>query len=257
MDDKEDPLAKHDKISAIREEKIRNVRQVLPIFERKVFDYLLKKTQFYARQREELKQLLLKTHSELKKYLNSLGRKWVEQGRLKKSEDIFFFNWLEIEKILSGDPLTEEYAQRIRKRKQERVGFERAFHPKQMRRIGDRWLPVNDDREKTATGLTGIGCSAGFAQGSAKVILSPEEFNRMQQGDILITRSTNPGWAPLFLLAGGIVTEIGGALSHAAIIAREYGIPMVAAVPDACTKIKTGQSVRIDGNAGLVELLTK
>ena len=78
----------------------------------------------------------------------------------------------------------------------------------------------------------------------------------MNRGDILVTRSTNPGWTPLFVLASAIITEIGDALSHGAIIAREYGIPMVAAVPGATEVLRTGNRVRLNGNTGRIELLT-
>ena len=77
----------------------------------------------------------------------------------------------------------------------------------------------------------------------------------MNPGDILIAPATNPGWTPLFVLAAGIVTEIGGALSHGAIIAREYGIPMAAAVPGITAHLRTGMHIRLNGTLGIVEVL--
>jgi phosphoenolpyruvate synthase/pyruvate phosphate dikinase len=103
--------------------------------------------------------------------------------------------------------------------------------------------------------INGIPCSSGYKIGVARVLKNFAEGSKLQKNEILVTHSANPGWVPLYLLASGIVTEIGGALSHSAIIAREYGIPMVASVSNACKNIKTGDHISIDGTNGIVKKL--
>jgi pyruvate,water dikinase len=85
-----------------------------------------------------------------------------------------------------------------------------------------------------------------------RVLRNPEEGSKLQRGDILVTSMTTPAWTPLFAIAGGIITETGGALSHPAITAREYGIPAVVALDGATTRFKDGQIVTMDGGAGTV-----
>ena len=100
--------------------------------------------------------------------------------------------------------------------------------------------------------LKGIPASSGVLKGEAKVILKEEEFSRFKPGDILVTRSTNPIWTPLIAIAGGVITDLGGALSHAAIVSREYGIPAIVGTQKATQVIKSGQTVTIDGKKGRV-----
>jgi pyruvate,water dikinase len=99
--------------------------------------------------------------------------------------------------------------------------------------------------------LAGIAASAGTATGLARVVLEPAGA-RLDPGEILVAPSTDPGWTPLFLTAGGLVMEMGGANSHGAVVAREYGIPAVVGVPGATTSIVTGQRITVDGTRGLV-----
>ena len=91
--------------------------------------------------------------------------------------------------------------------------------------------------------------------GPARVILDPAGAH-LEPGEILVAPSTDPGWTPLFLTAGGLVMEMGGAISHGAVVAREYGIPAVVGVPDATSADQTGQLVTVDGAAGLVVVET-
>jgi pyruvate,water dikinase len=101
--------------------------------------------------------------------------------------------------------------------------------------------------------LVGSPASPGTLRGRARVILSPEGA-RIEPGEILVAPSTNPGWTPLFLTAGGLVMEMGGAMSHGAVVAREYGIPAVVGVPRATDRIKSGTWIIVDGSAGTVQL---
>ena len=102
--------------------------------------------------------------------------------------------------------------------------------------------------------LIGAGVSGGSVEGVAKVITEPAGAT-IEKGEILIAPFTDPGWTPLFVDAAAVVTEIGGALTHGAVVAREYGIPGVVGVTDATKKIRSGQRVRVDGTDGYVLVL--
>ena len=91
--------------------------------------------------------------------------------------------------------------------------------------------------------------------GTARVVRSVEEIGRLQQGDILVCQVTNPTWAPIFQKIAGAVSDIGGSMSHAAIVAREYSLPAVVGTGNATSRIRDGQRIRIDGGRGLVTLL--
>ena len=99
--------------------------------------------------------------------------------------------------------------------------------------------------------LVGTAASAGSVTAGARVVLDPVGA-RLEPGEILVAPSTDPGWTPLFLTAGGLVMEMGGANSHGAVVAREYGIPAVVGVPDATAHLRTGQNITVDGSAGTV-----
>jgi rifampicin phosphotransferase len=101
--------------------------------------------------------------------------------------------------------------------------------------------------------LVGTAASAGSVTAPARVVLDPVGAH-LEPGEILVAPSTDPGWTPLFLTAGGLVMEMGGPNSHGAVVAREYGIPAVVGVPDATTRISTGQEVTVDGAAGVVRV---
>jgi pyruvate,water dikinase len=103
--------------------------------------------------------------------------------------------------------------------------------------------------------INGVPSSPGQVTGPARVLNGPEDFDQMQSGEILIAGITTPAWTPLFALATGVVTDIGGPLSHGSIVAREYGIPAVLGTGIATTTIKSGEMITVDGNAGTVTLL--
>ena len=101
--------------------------------------------------------------------------------------------------------------------------------------------------------LTGTPASAATATATARAVLDPVGAY-LEPGEILVAPSTDPGWTPLFLTAGGLIMEMGGANSHGAVVAREYGIPAVVGVPDATLRITTGQRITIQGTTDIVEL---
>jgi phosphohistidine swiveling domain-containing protein len=107
-------------------------------------------------------------------------------------------------------------------------------------------LPVN--------ALAGTGASAGIVEGIAHVVTDPAR-EVLRAGEILVAPFTDPGWTPLFVHAAGVVTEVGGLMTHGAVVAREYGIPAVVSVASAVERIRTGQRIRVDGTRGVVEIL--
>jgi phosphoenolpyruvate synthase/pyruvate phosphate dikinase len=102
--------------------------------------------------------------------------------------------------------------------------------------------------------IEGISGSPGRARGVARVIANPDDFRRFQPGDVLVAHTTTPVWTPLFNVASAAVTEVGGRFNHAAIVAREFGIPLVTGVFDATHVITDGMPIVVDGSAGVVEL---
>jgi len=115
----------------------------------------------------------------------------------------------------------------------------------------ERWSQSDD----AGAGIKGMAASPGVAEGIARVLRSPDELPDLKDGEILVTPVTAPSWAPVFGKIGAAVTDIGGMMSHAAIVCREYGLPAVTGTGSASAKIKTGMRVRVDGNAGTVEIL--
>ena len=116
-----------------------------------------------------------------------------------------------------------------------------------------KWMPAASE-EQTGNLIKGIGSSAGTITAPARVLAGPQDFGQMQPGDVLVASITTPAWTSLFAMASGVVTDIGGPLSHSSIVAREYGIPAVGTAV-ATRLIHSGQLITVDGDAGVVGLL--
>ncbi|HEV2661332.1 MAG TPA: PEP-utilizing enzyme, partial [Ktedonobacteraceae bacterium] len=116
-----------------------------------------------------------------------------------------------------------------------------------------RVMPARTDQPEGDV-LKGFAASPGQVTGLARVIHGPEEFGQMRQGDILVARITTPAWTPLFALAAGVVTDVGGPLSHSSIVAREYHIPAVLGTGAATERLHSEQRITVDGDAGTVVL---
>ncbi len=117
----------------------------------------------------------------------------------------------------------------------------------------DRWLQSGSDA--TSNEIRGFAASSGVVEGSARIIKSPDEIGRLRPGDILVCQITNPTWAPIFQKISAAVSDIGGSMSHAAIVAREFGLPAVVGTGSATSRIKDGQRIRVDGGRGVVTIL--
>ena len=173
-----------------------------------------------------------------------VGDELAEAGRLERAGDIFFLSVPEAWAALAGEDLRPLVRGRRAVYEQE-VG--RRHVPRLL--LSDGTEPTADTHSAAEGVLLGTPASGGVVTQKARVILDPSGA-RLEPGEILVAPSTDPGWTPLFLTAGGLVMEMGGPMSHGAIVAREYGIPAVVGVPDATERIKTGQRITVDGAAG-------
>lgn len=180
-----------------------------------------------------------------------LGQRWAQRGWLTQPDDIFFLTVSELEKLVAnGDPLVLEHDVHglVANR---RLAYEYWFTVVPPDVIGPDGEPVVEEEKETAV-LEGVAVSGGRVRGIARIVLDPREAARLHAGEILVTQATDPGWTPVFPLVSGLVLEIGGQLSHGAIVAREYGIPAVLNVKGAMRRIRDGQVITVDGNRGKV-----
>lgn len=181
----------------------------------------------------------------------------LNQGLLQQPGDIFFLEFSEIQQWIraaSSDFLPESLLQKIQQRRQE---FEQDTQRQIPAVVYGNLLPTlqPDQLSSPATLLRGIPASVGCVEGTVKICRSLAATSLDPEPSILVVPYTDAGWAPLLLTAKAIITEVGGQLSHGAIIAREYRIPAVMNVPNAMVQLQDGQRVRVDGYRGTVEVL--
>jgi pyruvate,water dikinase len=115
-------------------------------------------------------------------------------------------------------------------------------------------LKTGGAKKQQGNALKGIAASPGTVTGPARIVNGPEDFAKMQTGDVLVAPLTTPAWTPLFARAAAIITDVGGPLSHGSIVAREYGIPAVLGTGAATKRIQNGQIITVDGSSGVVSL---
>jgi rifampicin phosphotransferase len=210
--------------------------------------FLLGRARALSGLREMPKFCIVLLMARARELLWTVGAELAEAGRLQSAGDIFFLSMPEAWAVLAGEVLRPLVRDR------------RAVYEQELGRRHVPRLLLSDGTEPTvgahhAAGadgvLRGTPASGGVVTQKARVILDPGEAS-LEPGEILVAPSTDPGWTPLFLTAGGLVMEMGGPMSHGAIVAREYGIPAVVGVPDATERIETGARITVDGSAGEV-----
>ncbi|MCA2220194.1 PEP/pyruvate-binding domain-containing protein [Nonomuraea aurantiaca] len=208
----------------------------------------LRRTRMFAGVREMPKYYLVKTLAAIRRSLRVVGEHLVTTGVLDAADDVFYLRIEEARSALDGGDLRELVIER-------RAAYERESRRRHVPRIilSDGTEPEALAAPAAAGALIGSAASAGTVTGRARVVLDPVGAH-LEPGEILVCPSTDPGWTPLFLTAGGLVMEMGGAMSHGAVVAREYGIPAVAGVPDATHRIVTGQEITVNGAAGTVTI---
>jgi phosphohistidine swiveling domain-containing protein len=212
-----------------------------------VVRFLLGRGRALAGMREMPKYLVVLLLARTRAILAPVGPELVAAGRLDQADDMWLLTLPELRAALGGvdqRPFARDrrawYQEELRRRHQPRF------------LLSDGTEPRDDAPPEVRDGvLRGTPASAGRVTAAARVIIDPVGAE-LKPGEILVAPSTDPGWTPLFLTAGGLVMEMGGAMSHGSIVAREYGIPAVVGVPNATERIETGQMLTVDGSSGTV-----
>lgn len=197
----------------------------------------------------------------------AIGRKLTEAGLLADPEDVVFLRYNEL-RVLMADPQAFDAQELVSDRRDAREDAYELRPPSWVGTATEEALafPYNAlwgfpekfyAGEPSVTGdVRGLAASPGVVEGPARYVSSLDEFDQVQQGEILVCRMTNPAWVVLFTKISGLVTEAGGAVSHPAVVAREFGIPAVVGTSNAGDRIATGDRIRVNGSTGVVELLS-
>jgi len=176
----------------------------------------------------------------------------VRAGVLREKEDIYFLAFQELHDVVRTNRVDDEL---IRRRKDEFESYQALTPPRVLTSDGEAIAGAYRRDDLPAGALAGLPVSAGSVEGRARVILDIAQA-AIEPGDILVTAHTDPSWSPLFVAIAGLVTEVGGLMTHGAVIAREYGLPAVVGVEHATQLIDDGQRIRVNGTDGYVEILT-
>jgi pyruvate,water dikinase len=255
------PHERQQRLVERREEAVQAVLGRLKGLKLWLFRWTLRWAQTFALVREDSIFDIGLGYPVLRQMLHELGRRFAEARAIADPDDIYWLELAEVErgaKALDRGETPGDLAERIRERRAVWHAEERATPPQQLPPKGrvmgiktDAFMPVSAE-DQTGGVLKGVAASPGQVTATARVLLGPEDFAQMQPGDILVAEITTPAWTPLFTMAAGVVTDIGGPLSHGSIVAREYGIPAVLGTGVATQRICSGRVISVDGSAGEV-----
>jgi len=201
--------------------------------------------------REYPKYLMIGRYWIIKQALLKEAARLVPKGVIRKKEDIYYLSFEELREVVRTNRLDYSI---ITKRKEEYAVYEKLTPPRVMTSEGEIISGEYDTGSIPKGAWAGIPVSSRTIEGRARVILRMEDAD-LEEGDILVTAFTDPSWTPVFVSIKGLVTEVGGMMTHGAVIAREYGLPAVVGVENATRLIKDGQRIRVNGTEGYVEVL--
>ncbi|HEX3074506.1 MAG TPA: PEP-utilizing enzyme, partial [Ignavibacteriales bacterium] len=205
----------------------------------------------YIGYREYPKYGVINRYFVYKQALLKEAGKLVETNVIHEKEDIYYLTLEEFRDAVRTNKL--DYMV-IHKRKDEQKLYEKLTPPRVITSDGEIAAGKYKRKNLPAGAIAGLPVSSGIVEGRARVILNMEDAD-LESGDILVTSFTDPSWTPLFVSIKGLVTEVGGMMTHGAVIAREYGLPAIVGVENATRLIKDGQRIRVNGTDGYVEIL--
>jgi pyruvate,water dikinase len=210
-----------------------------------------------SRERVRLKQAQL--YFGLKRTLQSIGREWKKAGWIESEMDVLYFTYQELSEHLAASSLVgNKMKECIEMRKLQWQDQGQHQYPDDFYTREGQYAEVQEvvaKQDQNSPGhLTGLCACGGVIKGKVKVLESVLEANKLEQGDILVTRQTDPGWVTVFPLISGLIVERGGMLSHGAIVSREFGIPAIVGVHEATRRLKDGDQITLNANMGTIEV---
>jgi phosphoenolpyruvate synthase/pyruvate phosphate dikinase len=225
----------------------------LPDGERKAEEarQLIDRIRAFTGYREYPKYHMVSRYFVYKLALLGEAERLVRAGVLREQEDIFYLTFAELHDVVRTGQVDDQL---IRQRKDAFRSYQALTPPRVLTSDGEAVAGTYRRADVPVGALTGLAVSAGTVEGRARVILDVAEAD-LQPGDILVTAYTDPSWTPAFVAIKGLVTEVGGLMTHGAVIAREYGLPAVVGVEHATRLIRDGQRIRVHGTDGYIEIL--
>ena len=246
-----------------RARKIEAAVAAAPAWRRPLMRWAAARVPLYMPLREAPKHHLMRVMLRVRHVALELGRRLVGAGTLARADDVWFFERTELKGLLEGQARVggRSPSAVADERRGELLRFAERTPPDFVRSDGVPVLPAEGTGAGLPAGpavpalpagaLQGVGIGGGRAEGPARILSEPDP-RRLHRGDVLVVRHADPGWTPLFSLASAVVMEVGGALCHAAVVAREFGVPAVFGVADATTRLRDDEVVTVDGDLGRV-----
>jgi phosphoenolpyruvate synthase/pyruvate phosphate dikinase len=227
--------------------------RVLPDGERKAAEAkrMIDRVRAFSGYREYPKYGMVSRYFVYKQALLEEAERLVQARVLRENEDIFYLTFKEVHDVVRTNEANEQL---IRRRKDAFRSYEALTPPRVMTSDGEVVAGTYRRDDVPRGAMVGLPVSAGTIEGRARVLLDMAEAD-LEAGDILVTAYTDPSWTPVFVTIKGLVTEVGGLMTHGAVIAREYGLPAVVGVEHATQQIRDGQRIRVHGTDGYIEIL--
>lgn len=244
-----------DEAEKVAKEIVAQVHKTKGAFRAKILKHFINIYRNLGGLREHHKYLVIQHLDICRQALMNEAKSFVKTGILSQEADIFYLTLDEVNAIETGD-LKQNISQLLEERKKQFELYKKLTPPRVMTSEGEIITGRRRDVKALEGALIGTPVSAGIVEGYAKIVLHPEEA-KLIPGEIMIAPFTDPGWTPLFHSAKGLVMEVGGMMTHGAVVAREYGIPSVVGIDGATEIIKNGDYIRVDGTKGYVEVLQK
>jgi pyruvate,water dikinase len=236
-----------------KEQKLLERLRVLPDGERKAEEVkrMIARVRTFIGYREYPKYGMVSRYFAYKQALLEEAGRLVRAHVLREKEDIFYLTFQELHDVVRTNQVDDQL---IRARQDAFQSYQALTPPRVLTSDGEVVAGSYRREDFPSGALVGLPVSAGTVEGRARVILDMAEAD-LEPGDILVTASTDPSWSPLFVAIKGLVTEVGGLMTHGAVIAREYGVTAVVGVEHASRLIQDGQRIRVHGTDGYVEIL--
>jgi pyruvate,water dikinase len=228
--------------------------RVLPDGEEKVAEVkrMIDRLRMFAGYREYPKYAMIKRNFVYKQALMKEAERLVEAGVLRETDDVFLLRFEELQDVVRTGRVDERL---LRERKEAFASYQSLTPPRVLTSEGEAVTGSYHRDDFPSGALVGLAVSAGTIEGRARVVFDLAQAD-IGPNDILVTAYTDPSWTPLFVAIKGLVTEVGGLMTHGAVIAREYGLPAVVGVVRATELIRDGQRIRVNGTDGYVEILS-